>query len=156
MRIQFFPLPCGRRVGGSSWSSTPEFCSFSSSPAPNIFILWSNLFVGHKCLAEESPGSKEPIFFQGYVMDRRISFIEEGPSGQSTTRSTQVSRTQLHAAYFRTARKKGKHTRTTRQASTYPLERARPWRGLQPSTVQLPTVWCERPWTMMVLRLRRR
>jgi Skp family chaperone for outer membrane proteins len=48
----------------------------------------------------------EFFFFQGYVLDRRIGFIEEGPSGQPTTRTTQVSRPQLHAAYFRTARKK--------------------------------------------------
>jgi hypothetical protein len=49
-------------------------------------------------------------FFQGYFMDRRIGFIEEGPSGQCTTWSTQVSRMQLHAAYSRIARNKGKHT----------------------------------------------
>jgi hypothetical protein len=106
--------------------------------------------------AEATPfWKKTRIFFQGYVLDRRIGFIEEGPSGQHTTRSTQVSRPQLHAAYSRTARKE-KHMTTTRQPSTYPLEWARPWKGLQPSTTQLPTECCGWPSKTMELRLQTR
>jgi hypothetical protein len=90
------------------------------------------------------PTSARINFFQGYVMDIRICSIEERPTGQNTTRSTQTSRTQLHAAYSRTTRKKETHSNylpslhlSTRVSSAL--------KSLQPSIAQLHYGCCAGP-----------